>query len=479
VKRRTRGYKVASWIEANCVFTQGQWIGKPFRLLDWQKRLLLELFELDARDRRRYRWALLGVPKKNGKTELAAALALYLLIGDGEPSPLVVCAAASDGQADLVFDAAKTMCERSPTLNLITERYEREILVPSIPGARLRRVSAAAGTNEGLNCHAVICDELHEWVGDKGRGVWNVLTNSTGARRQPLVFQITTAGFDTETVCGEQYAYGKSLKAGELDDPRFFFHWVEAPQNADHKDPEVWKAANPSFGVTLEQEFFEDQLRKKPENVFRRYFLNQWTEAEDGWIEPAAWDACKGEVQVEEAERICLGVDVGHKRDATAIVAVGMVDNKFHAKAKIRMPKPGSPVAAEEVRADITDFCQRFDIQEIAYDPTLFRESAEMLQEKGLPMVEFPQTERMVEASGKTYELIRERRLVHDGDPLFRSHMLAAVPGETERGIRISKRKSKKPIDAAIALAMAVHRVDKKVLQPIFEVVRVESEEPW
>jgi phage terminase large subunit-like protein len=225
VSRPSRGHYVIKWIEANCVHTNGEWIGRPFRFFDWQKPLVKALFELRPDGLRRYRWALIGLPKKNGKTELAAALALYLLIGDEEPSPLVVCAAASEEQADLVFGAARTMAEMSPTLSQVTERYEKEILVPSLPGARLRRVAAVAGTNDGQNIHAVVCDELHEWAGPKGEQVWNVLTNGTGARRQPLVLQTTTAGYDLEgTICGRQYLHGKRVQGGEVVVVEFYFY---------------------------------------------------------------------------------------------------------------------------------------------------------------------------------------------------------------------------------------------------------------
>src|SRR3990167_7772629 len=123
-RKRTKGFHVIRWIEANCVFTNGEWIGKPFRFLPWQREVILGLFEVGDDGLRRYRWAYISVPKKNGKTEMAAALGLYFLIGDEEPSPLVVCSAASDDQADLVYGAAKTMCELSPTLRQITEPYQ-------------------------------------------------------------------------------------------------------------------------------------------------------------------------------------------------------------------------------------------------------------------------------------------------------------------------------------------------------------------
>ena len=477
VKARTKGFEVIEWIEAHCVHTAAEWTGRPFRLFDWQKRLLLQLFEVNAENVRRYRWALVGVSKKAGKTELAAAVALFMLIADGEPSPLVVCAAASDEQADLVYGAARTMCERSPTLSLITECFDREILVPSIPGARLKRVAAVAGTNDGQNISCVVADELHEWVGGRGEAVWNVLTNGTGARRQPLVFQITTAGYDTESIAYKQYQHGRAVEAGQVDDPRYLMHWIEAPADADYRDPAVWRAANPSFGITVHEDFYADQLTKKSASVFRRYFLNQWVESEDGWIEPSAWDACAGDVEFDPSRPAYVGVDIGFKQDSSA-VAVAQLDpsGKLHVRVLLRTPSPGHPTAVADVRADVAQLAGELRVEEVAFDPYHFRESAEILEERGITTAQFDQNDsRMAPASETLFELIREGRLVHDGDLELRSHVLAAVPSRTERGVRISKRRSKKRIDAAVALAMAadraVHAPPPEERGPAFEVL--------
>ena len=131
-KRRSQGRRVCQFIEKHCVHTNGQWIGRPFRLLPWQRRLIYELFEVDEGDLRRHRWALLGIPKKNGKTELSAAIGLYFLLADGEPAPLVVCAAASDEQADLVFGAAKTMVTMSPTLSVPATTCDAAAIITAV-----------------------------------------------------------------------------------------------------------------------------------------------------------------------------------------------------------------------------------------------------------------------------------------------------------------------------------------------------------
>jgi phage terminase large subunit-like protein len=481
-RRRTRGFHVIKWIEAFCCFTNGEWIGRPFRLLPWQKRLVLELFELRDDGLRRFRWALVLVPKKNGKTELAAALALYFLIGDEEPSPLVVCAAASEDQADLVYGAARRMCELSPALKEITEVYEREILVPSVPGAKLVRVAAAAGSNDGKNIHAVVCDELHEWAPPKGDNVWNVLTNGTGARRQPMVLQISTAGYDEEgTVCGRQYQHGKRVAAGEVEDPTFFFRCWEAPAGADYRNPSVWAAVNPSYGVTVHEEFFRDQLTKKTEGVFRRYFLDQWTRTEEIWLPPGAWDACaRPGLELNPRLPLRVGIDVALKHDSCAVVCAQRQEDLTVLRTRTwENPYPEKHELHEDWQLNIFDvqeylreLYREFPVPacevdkrivpgpEFAYDPHFFSESAQILEGDGLALVEFPQNDsRMVPASQHFYQEIVQGRIAHDGDPTLKRHVENVIADQRPRGWRMSKPKgSRKKIDAAIAAAIATDR---------------------
>ena len=436
-------------------------------LLPWQRKLIYELFEIRPDGLRRFRWALWGVPKKNGKTELAAALGLYFLIADGEPSPLIACAASTDEQADLVFGAAKRMCELSPTLSMITERFDKEILVPSIPGAALKRVAAVAGANDGPSWYVVICDELHEWkgaeddtVGRKGRDCWNVLTNGIGARRQPLVLQVTTAGFDPETVCYEQYTHCKAIEKGEIDDDRYHFYWCEPPEGADYRDPKVWEAANPSYGITVQPAFYEDQLFKKTEAVFRRYFLNQWTESDQNWLPEGAWKACEvpGVVIPEHAD-VHLVVDIGLKRDRSAVVTLWNDGGKrIVAKAHIwDQPPKGQIFDLSKVEQFIRDQADRFEVLGVVYDKWAFERSAQQLSDEGLVMIEFPMTnERTAPASSNLFEAILRKGVVHDGDPKFAAHVAAGKMKDTERGQRLVKKTLKRPVDALIALMMGL-----------------------
>jgi len=500
-RTRTSGFHAISWIETHCVFTKGDFIGLPFRLLPWQKRLLLELFTTRDDGLRRYRWAYVSVPKKNGKTELAAALALYLLIGAGDSAPWIVCAAASDDQADLVFGAAKTMCEMSPTLSLITTRYESEITVPTIPGARLQRVAAVAGTNDGPNLSAVICDELHEWTGTRGENVWNVLTNGVINRRQSLVFQITTAGYDRDTVCGRQYDKAKAIIEGTLDDPAFLAYVVEADPRADPRDRVTWEAANPSAGVTTFWDRYVEQLAQKPENVVRRYFLNQWTEAEEAWLPLGAWEACRApQVDLDPTLPVHVGIDASRTHDASAVVISQRLPNgRTVQRARIwENPYPVGDPRHDEWRMDLTTIenacLDVFDAYQAGalkapdakdwedplpgpafyYDPWRFDRSAEVLRGKGLNMVEVPQTDaRLAPACMAYFDLIVGRRIAHDGDPVLARHIASAVRKDvSDRAWRLTKRVKGKHIDGAIAGAMSgyfAQQANPVVLRSVYE----------
>ena len=376
---------------------------------------------------------------------LASAIGLYLTIGDEEPDALVVCAAANEDQADLVFDAAKTMCASSPTLSAITERYDREIIVPSGPGgARLRRVAAVAGANDGMNIHGVICDELHEWIGPKGRSTWDVLTNGIVARKQPLVFQITTAGWDEDTVCFQQYQYGKQVQSGKPKDPSYFFFCCEPKRDANHRSIKTWRAANPSFGVTVGEEAYRDLLKKKSENVFRRITaISGRSRRRPGSAQE--WDSCKGAVQTDPDVPSYIGVDFGRTRDTASVVLVALIDDELHVmQCRIWTPRPGQPVKVLEVEDTSRSSSRTTTSASSSSTGISFLEAAERLENRyGVPAVVFEQNDtRMAEASTMLFNLVREGRVTHNGNQELRAHVPAARAVETPSGFRIQNARS-------------------------------------
>lgn len=498
----TTGHRVIAWIEEHCRYSSGDWVGQPFRLLPWQKQWLLELFEVVPTDdlrfpedpatrcrwRRRYRWALLGVPKKNGKTELLAALSLYLLIADDEGAPYVAVAASADRQADVLFGAARSMCELSPTLSQVTDPQVRVIVVPGKTNAIVRRITAASGTNDGPNVHAAMIDELHEWRSPKHEGCFDVVTNGTGARKQPMIIMITTAGHDDESICGEWYEHGEKLLRGDIEDDTFYYAWWQ-PRSADgeplgtdakHDHVDIIRSANPSWGQILGEEFYLDQLRRKTESVFRRYFLNQWTEAEEVWEAAAHWSKLAGTPKLDEYLPLFVGIDVGRRHDSAA-VAWSQWDHEagklMTAQRIWRNPHRRGTAAYEEWRFGIylveellRELHAQFPIAAAQdehdnllpgpanyYDPHFFARSAELLTDDGLTMLEWPQTDaRMIPASQRLYELVIAGEIVHDGDRQARSQVRNVVAREKERGWRISRPiGSGKCVDYPVALSMS------------------------
>jgi phage terminase large subunit-like protein len=336
------------------------------------------------------------------------------------------------------------------------------------------RVAAAVGSNDGPSWSVVICDELHEWTGPKGRGVWNTLTNGTIARKQPMVLQITTAGVDRDTICYEQYEYGMKVNAGEIDDPRFFFQWYGVPDEADWRDPEVWRAANPSYGVAVNEAAIRDQMNRKPEGVFRRYFLNQWTEAEVLWLPSGAWEALgdsdlslTGRDEETEGEPAWVAIDAATRYDSAAVVIGQWQEGKLAVEARIwerpfdaatGRPSETWRLPMAELEEHVRDLYLAYNVQTIAYDPAYITWVAQHLAGDGLPMVEFPQSAaRMAPASQALYELITTQRLTHPNHATFTRHIKAAAAEATGSGNgawRLIKGKARRKMDAAIALAM-------------------------
>jgi phage terminase large subunit-like protein len=482
----SEGVRVIRWIEEHCVLTRDRWRGKPMRLLPWQKQLLVDLFELVPDDglgrmRRRYRSALIGVPKKQGKTELVAALGVYFLLGSGEPDPNIACAAAAETQADLVFGAARSIVELSPTLRGLATCYARSIQVRGRPAEQMRRVPANGGKFDGQNLLAGVADEIHEWITPNQRKMHGMLSGAFATREEPMHLMITTAGEDEGDEDDEfvapwlrMYRYGRRVESGEVEDPSFFFRWWMAPDGVDHRDSEVWAspAVNPSFGVTVRREFYEAELGKRTEAEFRRYYLNQPQEALNTWVEPQLWDACAvpGGVELDPKAPTWIGWDASTKRDSTAVVAVqwGTVDGRRRLLAKHwlweRPPGPdGRPaenwtVPRREVVATIEELHETLNVQATAYDPWAITWVVDDLEDRGLPLVEYPQRdERMVPATVALLELVLDAELAHDGAPALRRHVLSAKAKTVPRsGIRLVKGERGKKIDLAIALAIAV-----------------------
>ncbi|HEX7119135.1 MAG TPA: terminase TerL endonuclease subunit [Longimicrobiales bacterium] len=479
----TLGPWVCRWIERFLVHSQGDYLGQPFRLRPWQKAFIYRAYELEPDGSRRYDRALLGVGKGNGKTELAAALALAELAGpvvfDGwerpgvprrpvpRTAPDIPIAAASFEQADTLFGAARAMIQHGPLADFF-ECWDTELLPKGAPG-RLYRVAAVAGTNDGRRPTFFVADELHEWEGRKER-VYLVLSNGRAKRTGTWELAISTAGWDVGSLLGRLYLHGKRVQAGEVDDPRFLFQWWEAPEDLDLSDPEqlrqAVRAANPAAGDFLPEDaivrrYYE--LGPTKEHEFRRYYLNQWASAPERWLPDALWAACAEDVEVPDGARIVIGFDGSYSRDSTAVVGC-MLGERPHLFVIGHWERPAG--AAEDWRVDIPDVeetlraaCARWDVQAIACDPFRWQRTIQVLLEAGLPMVEWPSHSavRMAPACAAFEDAVQGRLLSHDGDERLAEHVRNCVVRIDSRGKRITKvhKDSEQKIDLAVAAVIA------------------------
>ena len=285
-------------------------------------------FKIDrATGKRQYRMCLLMMPRKNGKTELIAALAIDGLLFDGEIGAEVYSAAADKDQAALAFNVAAQMIRNDEYLSSRCDILDsQKRIVDHSTGSFYRAISAEAYSKHGFNASRVLYDELHA---APSRELWDVLTSSTGARAQPLTVAISTAGYDRHSILYELYAHAKKVQENPALDPAFLPVIFEAAPDADWTDEKVWKAANPAIGDFRSLDEMRAACARAKEipaqeNTFRRLYLNQWTEQASRWIALAAWDACRRPIDRARlrGRRCFVGLDLSSTTDLTAVVGV-------------------------------------------------------------------------------------------------------------------------------------------------------------
>lgn len=457
---QTTGPRVIEFIESFCRITKGRNAGQLIKLRDWQKEIINDLFEINPQtNRRRYVRALLGLPRKNGKSLLGSALALYFLIADGEVGAEIYSVAGTRDQARIVFNTARDMVKMDPQLSQVVKCMQYHLEGPN--NSSYRVISADAAGAEGLNPHAVIFDELHVQPNDK---LWNTMNLGSGTRDEPLVLAITTAGIKTDTtgqdsICYRLYQYGKKINAGEVDDTAFFCRWFEpAEADCDFKEPEVWRCANPAFGDFLRVDDFENAVKVTPENEFRTKRLNQWVSSQQAWLPGGEFAKLADSTRdVPEGTEVILFFDGSYSGDSTGLVGI-TIEERPHIFVVGAWEKPIEEVDwrvdIEEVEQTIRDACQRWQVREVDCDPYRWARTMQALEVEGWPIVEFntAQPARMVTACAKFYDAVMDGKLSHDGDPRLIRHIDNCVLKTDRIGPRIVKENKDSPrkIDLAV-----------------------------
>lgn len=442
--------------------------GEPMVMRDWQTSMMGRLFARKANGRLKHRQALVLLPRKNGKSALGAGIALFGMVAGPSGGEVYSCAADKE-QARIVFGTAKKMVEMQPMFANSFKTYRDAIeFLPK--GTVYRVLSAEAFTKEGLNPHLTVFDEVHA---QPNRELWEVMSLATGARVEPLMLGISTAGVRTDStggdsLCYTMHQYGMRVASGEIDDPAFYYEYWGAPDDADHTETEIWRAANPGFDDIVSADDFASAVLRTPENEFRTKRLNQWVATAQAWLPAGTWDACGSDRTIPEGAEVVLGFDGSFNNDSTALVVVECPgdDRPPHVDVVAAWEKPqGSmndwAVPIIDVEAEIRAACRRWSVREIVCDPYRWSRTYQILEDEGLPIVEFPQSPaRMVPATQRFYEAVLNRTLTHSGDQRLARHLANTVTRTDSRGTRISKdaKNSPRKIDLAVSAVMALER---------------------
>ena len=487
-------YAVA-FIENLC-HTKGTGAGKPFELIDWQEQIIRDLFgTLKPNGYRQFNTAYIEIPKKQGKSELAAAVALLLTCGDGEERAEVYGCAADRQQAAIVFDVAADMVRMCPALSKrvkILASQKRLIYTPT--NSFYQVLSAEAYSKHGFNIHGVVFDELHT---QPNRKLFDVMTKGSGdARMQPLYFLITTAGTDTHSICYETHQKAKDIIEGRKIDATFYPVIYGADESDDWTDPKVWKKANPSLDITVGIDKVKaacESAKQNPgeENAFRQLRLNQWVKQAVRWMPMEKWDKCAFSVDEDELEgRVCYGgLDLSSTTDITAFVLVfppldeqdkyiilpyfwipednlTLRVNRDHVPYDVwerqgyLQTTEGNVVHYGFIEKFIERLGERFNIREIAFDRWGAVQMVQNLEGMGFTVVPFGQGFKdMSPPTKELMKLVLEQKIAHGGHPVLRWNMdNIYIRTDPAGNIKTDKEKSTEKIDGAVATIMALDR---------------------
>lgn len=489
---------------------KGEW-ARPdrdtrFHLEKWQsEKLVKPLFgwkrtredgvERRDEDARRYRQCYVELGRKNGKSSLVASIGLYLLLFDKEEGCEIYTAARDREQARIIFSIAKGMIERDAQLSSLCKVYKNLIEVPST-GAILRALSADAAGKHGYNAHGILFDEVHA---QPNRELWDALATSVGARRQPLTFGITTAGFDRESFCYKLHEYAVRVQENPEIDPTFLPLVYGIDEGDDWRDEAVWYKANPNLGVSISIDFLRDECRQavempSKENTFRRLYLSEWTESDVRWISSEKWEACKSERPNLDGKTCYGGLDLSTTIDTTAFVLAfplsddevwvepffwvpsarvperakkGLTDYEVWARNEHLYTTEGNAIDYAFVRKKINELANKYKIKEIAIDRYNATYLAQQLQDDGFECAMVGQGFVSMNAPAKAFEgMVVDGKLHHGDHPVLNWHVSNAVVEMDAAGnIKPSKAKSTERIDGVAAMMNALSRVITRQLE--------------
>ena len=500
---KAKADRAVKFIENLC-HTKGKWAGKRFWLLPWQEQLIRDIFGIIKPDGyRQFRTAFVEICKKVGKSELAAAVALYLLYADNEPSAEVYGAAADRQQASIVFDVAKQMVEMSPALLKRSKLMTATKRIVNYGNSGYHQVlSAEVGGKHGFSVSGLVFDEIHT---QPNRQLYDVLTKgSSDARQNPLHFIITTAGTDRHSIAYELHTKAVDILEGRRVDPTFYPVVYGLKDDEDWEDEANWYKVNPSLGYTVDIERLRDAYREAKQNpadevTFKWLRLNMWVSSTVAWIPDAIFMKGNEEIDLPALEgRDCYGgLDLSSTGDITALVLMfpprdedekyillpffwvpeetipqrvkaASVPYDIWEKQGYLLSTEGNVIHYDFIEKFINDLAEKYHIVEIAVDRWNATQMIQNLEGDGFTMVPFGQG--FASMSGPTkdfYRLLMEGQIIHGGHPVLR-WMAGNVVVDTDPAgnIKVTKAKSKEKIDGIVAAIMALDRCIRNQTEP-------------
>ena len=521
--RLTLGPKVGKFFETYLTHPKGYRYGQPFILEPFQQEFLNEFYRVDERGKRVYRLGILGVPRGNGKTPLAAGVGLFELMAR-QDAPDVFNASGSEDQARVLTEFARSFVLDGKLQNWLDA--QRKVITHRTTKGVLRVIPSSGRLQHGLSVSAAIADELHAFTTEEQEEVWTALWTAMHKRENAFGLIITTAGYDLQTLLGRMYTdalkldredrefveSGPCLRICRDEHNGILFWWYGPPEQLGVEeavaDQEIWRKVNPASWVSIRD--LEQQLAAPgfDEYDFARLHLNMWTATRETFIPLAQWQACKRpDVKLERKKHIFVGVDVGITHDTTAVgwsqaIALDEVglDVKINEKAeptidpwgqqvepsraavvsRVRVwsanPEherdrtqrhvwvPGGRVDLEMVEEFILELAGVFIVKELVYDPVFFEGEAQRLAKRGVRLAPMFQAGMHPQtAAQQWYADIKEGRALHPGDPVLDRHVAAAAGIKTERGWRMSKLHSTSPIDAGVAVSWSHWRASRSI----------------
>lgn len=452
----------SSLLKASRGFKQGE----PLVFTEWQSWLMRRLFELDPETGlMRYRRAVIGLPRKNGKSLLGTAIALEHLVF-GDHGSQVYSAASDRAQAKIVFGEARQQVLNNPALSRIIKVYRDAMELPS-KGSVYRALSADAMRAHGLAPSLVVADELHAWPSSasntRGDELWEALTQGSADRPESLVVGISTAGGNTDTLLGRLYEHGKRVARGEIDDRQFGFWWWEASQEADPTDRSTWRIANPNLAEgLLDEGDFEAALASAGSAGFagfQRYRLNQWVRlAGEDFVSAHQWAEAKRTDSIPLGATICAGFDGSVSGDATGLVAIDVATGTMKPLALFE-PDPQNPdwtVDRDDVNAAIEKMFANYNVKMLWCDPSFYEPDVLEWSKRWKNRVERipPTTTRIAPMAQQFIADLVAKEIGGDQSPDLERHVLNAVA--TESGsFRKEKKHSPRKVDLLACAVLA------------------------